>query len=107
MLECVADYVRPIIVTALNTGMSKREILDLTWDSVDFESKLIKLVRTKSGNKRGVFMNEILTTTLEELKLFSRSGYVFPDESGKPCGDIKKGFAAAVRCRFWISVSLF
>lgn len=97
LLGCVADYVEPIVITALHTGMRKREILDLTWDRVDLDNRRIVLVHTKSGKKRGVPINQTLTATLEELKLLSRSRYVFPDENGKPYGDIKKGFAAAVR----------
>ena len=97
LLSCMADHLKPIVVAALQTGMRKREILDLTWDRVDFESERITLVKTKSGKKRGVPMNQTLTEMLEGLRLFARSRYVFPDDSGMPYGDIKKGFAAAVR----------
>ncbi|MCK4325507.1 phage integrase SAM-like domain-containing protein, partial [bacterium] len=41
LLPACADYLRPIVLTALNTGMRKEEILSLAWDKVDFDKRLI------------------------------------------------------------------
>ncbi|GLI52434.1 tyrosine-type recombinase/integrase [Thermodesulfovibrio yellowstonii] len=37
----------PIVVTALNTGMRKGEILNLKWDNIDFRTGFIYLEKTK------------------------------------------------------------
>ena len=37
---------------ALNTGMRKGEILNMTWDCVDFDKNKISALNTKNGNKK-------------------------------------------------------
>jgi integrase len=39
-------HLRPIVITALNTGMRKSEILNLKWDNVDLKHGFILLDRT-------------------------------------------------------------
>ncbi len=40
-------YLRPIVVTALNTGFRKSEILQLKWKDTDFGGRKIMLLKTK------------------------------------------------------------
>ena len=37
LIEACDSHLRPIVITALNTGMRKGEILDLRWDQVDLK----------------------------------------------------------------------
>lgn len=57
-------WIKPIVVTALQTGMRKGEILNLTWNCVDFEQKYIDVLQTKSGKPRQIPMSEKLFETL-------------------------------------------
>jgi integrase len=57
--ECPVQ-IRPIVVTALHTGMRLREILELTWDSVDCINGFIVLTNTKNGKLRRIPMNGII-----------------------------------------------
>jgi integrase len=43
MQNC-SPNLKPIIIVALNTGMRKGEILNLKWDHIDFEVRIIKVV---------------------------------------------------------------
>ena len=49
LLNNTPKHLEPIVVTALNTGMRKSEILNLKWSNVDFENKTIYLQDSKSG----------------------------------------------------------
>jgi integrase len=90
-----AGHLEPIIITALNTGMRKGEILHLKWANVDFGNGYIIVDGTKTGEIRRVPMNRALTETLKRVKKTPSCEYVFSDGSG-PYGDIKTGWWTAL-----------
>ena len=102
LLAVSAPHLKPIIITALNTGMRKGEILSLTWDRV--ENCVVKVENTKNGECRTIPMNQRLTDTLNSLKI--QSEYVFCSKDGKQIKDMRKAFTNAIRrsgidkCRF-------
>src|SRR4030043_53182 len=95
-LTTKAQHIAPIIITTLNTGMRKGEILNLKWSNVDFKTAHILVEETKNGEIRRVPMNKKLTATLEGDKKVSKSEYVFSD-NGKPYGDVKTGWWSALK----------
>jgi len=97
LLDACADHLRPIVVTALNTGMRKGEILPLEWSQVDLVRGKIYLYDTKSGKPRDVDINDWVADTLSELSQNRKGPYVFCSEKGKPYGDIKRSFETAKR----------
>lgn len=48
------EWLRRVIVFALNTGMRRGEILSLKWSNVDRTRKLIAVVKSKNGEKRTI-----------------------------------------------------
>ncbi|MGE5445116.1 MAG: tyrosine-type recombinase/integrase [Ignavibacteriales bacterium] len=87
LLNLSNQFLKPIIITALNTGMRKSEILTLKWTNVEFENNLITLehTNTKSKEIRRIPINSIMRKLLLEQKLKSGgSEYVFLSESGMP-----------------------
>lgn len=100
LIDSAIPYLRPIIVTALNTGMRRGEILNLKWSDVDLTNNLITVNQTNSKSKkaRRVYINSTLRKLLLELKLKSAgSEYVFLDDKGNRLREIKNGFNAACR----------
>jgi integrase len=99
LLAASADHLKPILITALHTGMRLREILNLSWDRVDFARGVIVIEKPKSGKIRKIPMNKILTSTLTSVKHSNgNSFFVFADPvTGKPYGSLKTSFRAAVR----------
>ena len=100
-----ADHLRPVIITALNTGMRKGELLSLRWDAVDLRGRKITVKYSKAGKVLHIPINDLLLETLRGLKNEGDRGAVFT-YGGKPIGDTKTAFRMAVRrsgirpCRF-------
>jgi len=85
LLEACSDSLRPIVVTAVNSGMRLGEILTLTWGQVDFEQRVITILHSKSGKVRKVPMNETLWETLRAIKKNAAQDAVFiSDRTGRP-----------------------
>lgn len=98
MLEALegCDWLRNIVITALNTGMRRGEIFNLQWFDVDFERGFLNVRQTKSGKDRAIPMNSMLTALLENLH--KTSSYVFPSpKTGGKLVDFKGRFDAARR----------
>lgn len=68
LLEKSAQHFRPFLVVALNTGMRRGEILNLGWPQIDFEKRVVYVIKTKSGKNRRIPMNDTLYHTLRALK---------------------------------------
>ncbi len=66
-----------IVITALNTGMRKSEILHLTWDRVDLKNRLILLNRTKNGERREIPINNTLLNVLSGIIRNLKTDYLF------------------------------
>jgi integrase len=49
LLEECSDHLRPIVITALNTGMRLGEILPLKWDCVNSDLGIITVVNSKNN----------------------------------------------------------
>jgi integrase len=98
LAHCGPDL-KPLVITALHTGFRKSELLSLTWGNVDFRHRLIRVEAgyAKSGEARGVPMNEVLTQALQASKLRQSSGMVFCNRKGQPYRDPDSAFATAVR----------
>jgi integrase len=65
-----------IIIVALNTGARKSEILSLTWDRVNLDTRFITLIKTKSKKNRMVYINDALLDLLSRLS--KKTPFVFP-----------------------------
>jgi excisionase family DNA binding protein len=98
LLEVSSEHLRPIIITALCTGMRRGEILSLRWSQVDLSRRTIRADKTKSGRIRIIPINDTLLEGLSRLKKDQKSDHVFLyPKTGKPMSDIKTAFNAATR----------
>lgn len=73
-----------VVVLALSTGMRQGEIMNLTWDDVDFEAQRIILHDTKNGQRRAVYLAGKALGLLQDLmgkNLRNGSNLVFPGQA--------------------------
>ena len=104
LLESSCEHLKHIIITALNTGMRLDEILNLKWENVDMDRKIITVTETKSNKIRHIYINNHLKEALKCVKL--TNDRVFCDNNGRPMDSIKTAFKNAIRrsgircCRF-------
>jgi len=84
LIDCCPPSLRPIVITAVCTGLRKGEIVLIKWNDIDFANRIIFIANTKNGEKREVPVNDYLTETLKSIKKHDASPYVFCDKEGKP-----------------------
>jgi integrase len=103
LMAAVADHLRPIVQTALGTGMRLGEILGLRWSVVHLRKGKSNIVledgETKSGEGRRIPLGdetEELLTVLKAQRGESEFVFVNP-ETGRPWTTIKTGWTAARR----------
>ena len=90
-------HLKPIVLIALNTGMRKSEILNLTWDRVDLKNRLILLDKTKNGERREIPMNKLTVELFSSLPRHLRVPYVFCNNRQKPYKNVTEGFQSALK----------
>ena len=91
------SHIKPIIITALYTGMRKSEILKLKWSQIDFQNEFIDILQSKSGKERKIPIAGKVKEVLSEL---GKNGeeFVFTNpETNKPYDNIKKSFASLLK----------
>jgi integrase len=94
-----ADYLEPIVLLAMNTGMRKGEILSLDWQNVDLIHKNLTIMseNAKSGKTRHIPLNTEAFETLKKWKGDpSAVGFVFKGQDGKPLLEIRKSWATVL-----------
>lgn len=81
LFDALPTRYHPIVLTALNTGMRRGELLRLSWADVDWFAGTIKIRQTKADDPRHAPMNSVVQRELLALKNTtnpSPSDLVFP-----------------------------
>jgi integrase len=90
-----ADYLKPMVLLALNTGLRRGEVFNLKWADVDFEKRSLAVEGTtaKTGQTRHVSLNSEVVTLLKSWRTQSTSMQVFTSPvTGKQFDNIKKAW---------------
>jgi integrase len=87
LIAVTTGDIKPVLITAYETGMRRTEILELTWDRVNVKDKIISLGETKNGRPRVLPMTDRLYTTLRTIPRDIRDKHVFLS-NGKPIEEI-------------------
>jgi integrase len=80
LLRELPEWIRPLVITALHTGMRRGELLKLRWEDVDLENRIITVEssHTKTKQTRKIPINSFLFDVLKEQKLVTgKFGLVF------------------------------
>ncbi len=95
LIEACPPYLKPIVVTAVYTGLRKDDILNLKWKDIDLERGIIPITEKKTNKVRNIVLNNDTRILLHSLPV--KGEYVFPGKNGKPFKDIKKSFQTALK----------
>ena len=92
-----SPHLKPIVETALLTGMRREELLSLKWEQI--RNGFIYLTETKSGKARQIPINDRLAEVFKEVRRGNqlKSPYVFCDSQGRRFFEVKRSFASACR----------
>jgi len=94
-MDGYVDHLTPVVLTAMNTGMRRGELLSMTWADINWEAKMltIQAENAKSGRQRHIPLN---TEALEVLQRWARQ--VGERRAGKvfDVSDIKKGWGKLI-----------
>ena len=98
MASAKVPHIKLAILLMIGTGARNAAALELTWDRVDFERRLIHLRNPFDGVRRkgraSVPMNDTLHDALKQAKEAALSPFVV-EWAGTPVKSIKKGLNAA------------
>ncbi len=95
LIDACLPRLKPIVITAVYTGLRKTDVLTLKWENVDLERGLIRLVEEKTGKTRNIVLNKDMVSLLQNLPV--NGEYLFPNRNGKPFQDVKRSFEKALR----------
>lgn len=97
LFKVLPEYLKPIVITALNTGLRKSNILELTWEQINLEFGLIEVLENKGNKHIYIPVNDTMRELLEKLAENGATGYVFVNpETGENYKDIKKSWNTAL-----------
>ncbi len=95
LMNASNDNLKPIILTALETGMRKSEILNLKWKQANLQEKNITVEDTKNKEFRIIPISSILLKAFEGLK--SNGEYVFAKDDGSKILSFRTAFKKAIK----------
>ncbi len=99
LLSVAAEHLRPVLITVMNTGMRKGEVLGLLWEHVDRKAGVIRLPAelTKEGRVKTIPMNRNVSEALDGLLRHTHHDTVFT-YNGKPIAEgLRKSFLSACK----------
>jgi integrase len=97
LLDVSDAILRPLVITALHSGLRRGELFSLTWQDIDMKARIIRVLQTKNGERRDIPMTATLWETLQRVPRRLSSEYVFPGKTGSGLVDIRKRFNTALR----------
>ena len=93
------DYLKPMVLVSLNTGMRRNALFSLRWDDIDFQAEtiLLRAEAAKSGKHTIIPMNTVTRETLSawQKQTGRDSGLVFVNPlTGKKFDNCKKAWGS-------------
>jgi len=92
-----ADYLKPMVLLTLNTGLRRGEVFNLKWSDIDFRQKQLTVegATAKSGQTRHIPLNGDALKLLEDWKRQSDGSFVFPSPvTGDKFDNVKRSWEA-------------
>lgn len=96
------DYLKPAVILSLNTGIRRKALLSLTWEDVNFHTRMITLRSSTSKKQKldHVPLNSLAYKTLSEWKKLQKDDnpLVFPNpKTGSKMHDCRNSWKKLLR----------
>jgi len=72
-------------------------MLNLKWKDIDFENRILYIVKNKDGKPSKIELNHTVIDTLNKIKRCPKSEYVFCDSDGNKYFGVRKSFNTALQ----------
>jgi integrase len=97
LIDACNPHLKPIVETALHTGMRRGELLGLQWEQI--RNGFIYLTETKSAKSRQIPINDHVAGVFKNIrqKHGLKSEYVFCDSQGRRFFEVKSSFISACK----------
>jgi integrase len=82
-------WMKPMLVFALETGIRRGDILQLTWNAIDMRGGWIRLTMEKTEFEAVIPISRACREVLVECRRRSTGARVFVDERGRPIGETR------------------
>ena len=100
-IKSYSDYLTPMVLLAMQTGMRRSELFSLTWESVRLKGTpqlTVLAAHAKSGKTRHIPLNRTAVDVLQTWgKPTEQSGLVFPNAAGGQLTDIKTAWGKLIK----------
>lgn len=117
LLSVATPWVQSIVMVMVYSGLRPGEVSQLKFEHIDWENKMLRVLKTKTGKKRAIPICTDLETELRRLeeywpnqqygsngdmeKYLTRSkeqgAYVFCHRDGRPCHNFRRSLIGAFR----------
>lgn len=95
------DYLTPMVLISINTGLRQGELFHLTWEMIDLQERSIIITGeiTKNSNSRYIPLNDEAYKIIQQLYIKSNvtNGLVFPSKDNKPFNNIKRSWTTILK----------
>lgn len=96
-----SDYLMPMVLLSINTGLRQGELFNLNWEMVDLtgESIIISGDITKNSNSRYIPLNDEAMQIMKQLykKSIPKAGLVFPSKNNQPFNNVKRSWTSLLK----------
>jgi len=72
-------------------------MLNLKWKDIDFENRILYIIKNKHSQPSKIELNDTAIHTLNKIKRHPKSEYVFCDSEGNKYFSVRKSFNIALQ----------
>lgn len=96
--QTYADYLTPMVILSINTGLRRGEVFHLQWEDIDPSKNTLTVSgsKTKSGHTRHIPLNNEALTVLKNWGKH-HNGLIFPNKHGEPLDNIKRAWGTLLK----------
>ncbi len=97
LLESASEWLKPLIIFAVETGLRFEEQFSLEWKNVDLKKKEVFIEKNKTDSPRTVPLSREAQIQIRIQQRFIKSPYVFNLPSGKRVNRLTRPFETAIK----------